>query len=235
VEGISDQVIALDPSAAALGPDAAAAAVRSAAGVSIVRTGEEAVLLDPRDGLVAPSIDNFGVVWSVPADGPEELVWYGADGAGTPILVPWTGTRIAAIEVSRDSTRIVALLVDGSRSRLVAASIQRDGDGNPQALGPVPLALADVAGVPLDAAWLDSRTVGSISESPDGGSALVLQELGGRATVSDGPVGATEIVGANSLRDLRVLTDAGDLVTRAGVGWQVQGNGIRLLAPQQPD
>jgi hypothetical protein len=235
VEGISDQVIALGPSAAALGPDAAAAAVRSDAGVSIVRTGEEAVLLDPRDGLVAPSIDNYGVVWSVPADRPEELIWYGADGAGTPILVPWTGTRIAAIEVSRDSTRIVALLVDGSRSRLVAASIQRDGDGNPQALGPVPLALADVAGVPLDAAWLDSRTVGSISESPDGGSALVLQELGGRATVSDGPVGATEIVGANSLRDLRVLTDAGDLVTRAGVGWQVQGNGIRLLAPQQPD
>jgi len=235
IDGISEQVIALDPSAAALGPDGAAAAVRSDEGVWIVRRDEEAVLLDPRDRLVAPAIDNFEVVWSVPADRPDELVWYRADGTGTPILVPWTGSRIAAVEVSRDSTRIVALLADGSRSRLVAASIQRDADGNPVALGPVPLTLADVAGAPTDAAWLDARTVGSISETPDGGSTLVLQELGGRAILSDGPAGAREIVGANSLRDLRVRTEAGDLVTRAGVGWQVQANGIRLIAPQQPD
>ena len=236
IDGISDQVVALEPTGAALGPDAEAAAVRSDDGAWIVRQDEDAVLLDPRDRLVVPAIDGYEVVWSVPADAPDALVWFGADGVGTQIPVPWSGSRIAAIEVSRDSTRIVALLADGSRSRFVAASIQRDADGLPVALGPVPLTLAGVVGVPLDVAWLDSRTVGSISEAPGGGAArLVVQELGGRAIESDGPTGALELVGANSLRDLRVLTGAGDLVTRAGVGWQVQAGGIRFMAAQQPN
>lgn len=235
IDGLSEQVTALDPTGASLGPGGESAAVRSADGVSIVRSGEDAVLLDPRAGLVAPAIDGYGDVWSVPADSPDALVWFGPDGTATQVSAPWTGSRIAAIEVSRDSTRLVALLADGSRSRIVATSIQRDSDGNPVALGPVPLNLADVAGVPLDVTWLDAKTVGSITEAPGGGARLVEQEVGGRADATDGPAGAREIVGANSLRELRVLTTAGDLVTRAGVGWQGQATGIRFLAPQQPD
>ena len=80
--------------------------MRTADGVSIVRSGEEPAILDPRDGLVTPAIDGQGVVWSVPSSLPDQLVWFAPDGTTEQVPVPWSGSSIAAIEVSRDSTRI---------------------------------------------------------------------------------------------------------------------------------
>ena len=76
-------------------------------------------------------------------------------------------------------------------------------------------------------------TVGTLSETAGGEARLVLQELGAPAVPREGPAGAVQIEGANSLRDLRVLTAEGDLATQAGVGWQVQALEVRFLATQQ--
>ena len=63
--------------------------MRADDGVSLVRAGEEAVPLDPRDGLVVPALDVDGIVWSVPADEPDSLAWYTTDGsAAAQIPVP---------------------------------------------------------------------------------------------------------------------------------------------------
>lgn len=234
IPGISGQVVALGPTGAALGPGGTAAAVRAEDGVWLVREDAEPLPLDPRAGLIVPALDVDGIVWSVPADSPDQLAWFSADGAeGAQIAVPWTSSRIAALEVSRDGTRLVVLLADGARTRVVAASIQRDDAGQPIALGSVALELADAAGSPLDVAWLDARTVGTLSETAGGEARLVLQELGAPAEPREGPAGAVQIEGANSLRDLRVLTAEGDLATQAGVGWQVQALEVRFLATQQ--
>lgn len=234
VPGISEQVVALSPTGAALGPGAGAAAVRAADGVYLVRADEEAVPLDPRNGLVTPALDD-DVVWSVPADAPDALAWFAVDGsASAQIPVPWSAPRVQAIELSRDGTRIAALLADGGRTRVVVASIQRDEEGLPVALGPVALELAGTAGDPLDIAWLDSGTVGVLSASASG-ARLGLQEIGAPDTAGEAPGGAVQLDGANSQRDLRVLTSAGDLATRAGVGWQEQDRDLRFLATQQPD
>jgi Sporulation and spore germination len=233
IAGLSEQVTALAPTAAALGPGAESVAVRTADGVSIVRAGEDTVLLDPRQGLVAPAIDGEGVVWSVPADAPDQLAWFAPDGTSEQVAVPWSGSSIAAIEVSRDSTRIVALLADGARTHFIAASIQRGRDGRPIALGSVPLRLDDVSGTPLDVAWLDARTVASITAMPDGSTRIVTQELGGFASQRGGPAGGVAIDGGNA--DLRALTADGNLDVRSGIGWQVLAGGIRFVAAQQPD
>ena len=234
IGGISDQVAALAPTGASLGPDAESAAVRSADGVSVVRSGEEPVFLDPREGLVTPAIDGQGVVWSVPSGLPDQLVWFAPDGTSEQVPVPWSGSSIAAIEVSRDSTRIAALLADGGRTHFVVASIERGDDGRPVGLGPVVLDLADVSGTPLDVAWLDSRTVASLTALPDGTTRIITQELGGFAGESDGPVGGGVLIdGGND--DLRALTSNGELDVRSGVGWQARASGIRFIAAQQPD
>jgi hypothetical protein len=233
IGGVSDQVVALAPIGASLGPDAESAAVRSADGVWIVRSGEESLFLDPRDGLVTPAIDGEGVVWSVPSGLPDQLAWFAPDGTTAQVPVPWSGSSIAAIEVSRDSTRIVALLADGGRTHFVVASIDRGDDGRPVGLGPVALDLADISGTPLDVAWLDSRTVASLTALPDGTTHIITQELGGFARESDGPVGGVLIDGGND--DLRALTSTGELDVRSGVGWQVRASGIRFIAAQQPD
>ncbi|MGR0220235.1 GerMN domain-containing protein [Agromyces sp. ZXT2-6] len=233
IEGVSEQVVALEPTGAALGPGDDAAAVRAADGVWLVRADEDPVPLDPRDGLVVPALDVDDVVWSVPADAPDALAWFAVDGsASEQIAVPWSASRIQSIELSRDGTRIAALLADGGRTRVVVASVQRDEAGLPVALGPVALELAGTSGEPLDLAWLDPGTVGVLSASGSG-ARIGLQEIGAPDTAGEAPEGAVQIDGANSQRDLRVLTIDGDLATRAGVGWQVQDRDVRFIATQQ--
>lgn len=235
VEGISEQVAALAPTGAALGSGGEAAAVRAEGGVWLVRADEDAVPLDPRAGLVVPALDVDGVVWSVPVDEPDSLAWFTTDGsASAQIPVPWSAERIQAIEVSRDGTRIAVLLADGGRTRVVLAAIERDEAGLPLALGQTALELAGTAGEPLDLAWLDSGTIGVLSASASG-ARLGLQEVGTPDTAGEAPEGSIQLDGANSLRDLRVLTVDGDLATRAGVGWQAQDRDVRFLATQQAD
>ncbi|WP_448003893.1 GerMN domain-containing protein [Agromyces bauzanensis] len=233
IAGLSEQVVTLAPSGAALGPAEESAAVRTEAGVSLLRAGEDPLTIDPRGNLVTPAIDGEGVVWSVPFDAPDELAWYAPDGTSGQVDVPWTGATIAAIEVSRDATRIVALLGDGVRTHFMVASIERDGDGKPTTLSPVALRLDDVDGTPLDVAWLDESTVASLTQMTDGTARIVTQELGGFARRIEGPAGAVAIDGGND--DLRVLTADGELDARSGVGWQVRASGIRFIAAQQPD
>ncbi|WP_430646016.1 LpqB family beta-propeller domain-containing protein [Agromyces sp. GXS1127] len=234
IDGVSEQVVALGPLGAALGSGATSAAVLAEDGVHLVQEGADPVLLDPRDGLITPALDIDGVVWTVPADAPDELAWSTADVSGQ-IPVPWNADRIVSLQLSRDGTRMAALLVDGTRTRLVAASVVRADDGTPIELGPVTLELAASGGTPLDVAWLDSRTVGTLTQTAPGETRLTVQELGTPAESRDGPEAGIQVDGANSLRDLRILTSEGDLATGAGVGWQVQARDLRFLATQQTD
>jgi len=233
IDGVSERVVELGPTGAALGPGANSAAVLAEDGVHLVDADADTVLLDPRSGLITPALDVDGIVWSVPADAPDELAWYAADGSTGQIGVPWNADRIVSLQLSRDGTRMAALLVDGSRTRLVAASVVRGEDGVPTELGAVTLELAVSGGTPLDVAWLDSRTLGTLTRTSETETRLTVQELGTPAESRDGPESGIQVDGANSLRDLRILTADGDLATGAGVGWQVQARDLRFLATQQ--
>ena len=236
IDGLSEQVARLAPDGAAIGPDAETAAILDDDGVSMVTVGDEEPLpLDPREGLITPAYDRAGIVWSVPADKPTELVWFTSDGQlSGRVEVPWSGSSIAAIEVSRDGTRMLALLGDGTRTYFVVAAIERDADGDPVALGNVVLRLAEVEGVPLDVAWIDGRSVASLTRVGDDATRLVTQDLGGFASIRDGPVDGRQLDAGNSLRDVRVLTGSGSLVVQSGVGWQERAKGIRFVAAQLP-
>lgn len=232
--GISPQVAALNPTGAAIGPGGDSAAVRNAEGVHLVREGEDPVPLDPRAGLIVPALDVYDIVWSVPASAPDELIAITPEGTSVQLAVPWTGTSIAALQVSRDGTRVIALLAEGGRTRFVAAAIQRDGAGVPTALGAVAFELAHQDGTPLDVAWLDDHSVASLTGT-DQGTQVITQAVGGLETVRSGPDDGVQILGGNSMRDLRVRTSAGALDTQSGLGWQVQAEGIRFVAVQQAD
>lgn len=233
IAGLSPQVAGLNPTGAALGPGNDQAVVRNEDGVHRVRDGEDPVLLDPRADLIVPALDVYGVTWSVPATAPDELIVVAPDGATAQLPVPWAGTSIAALEVSRDGTRLIVLLADGTRTRFIAAAVQRDDAGVPVALGPVTLELAHVDGTPLDVTWLDDHAVASLTAT-DEGTQVITQTIGGLETPRAGPEDGVQIIGGNSMRDLRVRTAAGDLDTQSGLGWQVQATGIRFVSVQQP-
>ncbi len=233
IPGLSAQVEGLQPTGAALGAGGEAAAVRSAAGVSLVRADEDAVLLDPRANLVVPAIDNSGGVWSVPADAPGQLVWYAPDGsrrADRRAVVGHLDRRDRGLArrhahrraPRRRRTHPVRGGVDPAQRRRRARDARH-----------VPLQLADVAGTPLDVAWLDSNTVASLTALPGGGTRVITQELGGTSEPRQGPEGGIALDGGNSERDLKVLTSGGDLYAQSGVGWQVRAPGIRFVAAQQ--
>jgi hypothetical protein len=231
--GISPQVVALAPTGAAVGPGGDSVAVRNADGVHLVREGEDPIPLDPRDGLIVPAMDRYDVIWSVPAARPDELVAIGPDGASVQLAVPWTGSSIAALEVSRDGTRVIAMLAEGARTRFLVAAVERDEAGLPVALGAETLELAHIDGIPLSATWLDDHTVASLTATGEG-TQVISQTVGGLDSPRAGPEDGVQVVGGNSMRDLRVRTAGGNLDTQSGLGWQVQAQGIRFVAVQQP-
>lgn len=230
--GLSEAVVALSPTAVTVAAGHDRAALLTANGVALVAAGEEPALLDSRPGLIAPSIDNDDFVWSVPAGQPTEIVVYDSAGVASSIESPWPeAIGITSLRVSRDGTRLVALLSTATETRFVVSAIERNGSG-PVSLD-APLLLGTSDGVPLDATWIDEVTVAALSRLPSGEERILAQRIGGESIDLDAPDDSVTIVGSNSVRDLRALTADGSLTVQRGVGWQERLDGVGLLATQQ--
>ncbi|MEN9620104.1 MAG: hypothetical protein RL499_297, partial [Actinomycetota bacterium] len=196
---LSPRVLELGATAVALAPNRTLAAVLTPQGVWAVPTGDALpVLLDDRPGLIAPSIDGYQFVWSVPATGSGEA---GAIRAteldGTVNLVDATlpaGVRIVSLAVSRENSRVLLMLDGSGGPRLVYAAITRD-----ESTG-VPLRLGELRDLPLNgdtavgATWVDEVRIASITRT-DEQSLVELHEIGGRSRPLGLPPEATQIVG----------------------------------------
>jgi len=235
---LSAAVIDLEARAVALAPTRTLATLLNDDGVWAVRTGDApSVLLDDRPGLIAPSIDGYTFVWSVPGQGGEihatEL-----DGSVHEVeaVLP-ADSRIVSLNLSRDSARVLILLDGTGGPRLVYAAVIRDeGSGVPIRLGELrDLQLSGDRAI--DATWVDEVRVASITATDvaDGEQRLVeLHELGGRSRPLGLPPGATQIVGGNGgLDGIRVLGDQGVVFEPRGSGWQNTGLHAVFLGTQQ--
>lgn len=228
---VSEKIQPLGPLSAT--SSAGVVVVGAAAGVYAVQPGgNEPVLVDARPGLVAPSLDPAGFVWSVPAGAPNDVHAYGKDGTTHSISANWNGASgIVSLDVSRDGTRVLAFTVADGMPSLIVAAVIRDKDGVPQRLGD-PLVLASGPGAPVDATWVDQADVASLTVSPSGDDRVVVQEIGGISSTLGVPTNATTLSGGNNLDGLWLLTSAGDLQQQRGSGWQTISKGISFLATQ---
>lgn len=230
---LSNKIVALGPTAVALASGKSLAAARNPAGVFVVRTGSApALLVDDRPGLVAPSIDNFGFVFSVPAGDASALTAFESDGPAHVVgsTLP-ADASVVSIAVSRDGTRLLAYLSTSAGPQLNVYGIVRQ-DGTPVSLGePFPLQVGKA--LPLGAAWVDNRTVATLSQS--GGEASVTTfELGGPSSALGQLEGGAAIVGGNGgSAGLRVLTAEGEIFRPRGTSWQQTGTTATVLAVQQ--
>lgn len=233
IPGLSPQIEALGATAAVVNQNYSLAAVLAADGVYAVRQSQETGLrVDARPGLIAPSLDRFGFLWTVPENDPGALLAVRADGSQSSIASSWPdASSIQSIQVSRDGTRVLALVHTVGLPRLLVAGITRAADGTPVSLGE-PLGFAVGAGVGLSATWVDDVTVASLVGASDGRGEVVTQVIGGEsgalATVDD----AVQIVGGNTARQLRALSSTGSVqVLRTSV-WQTTSKGVFFLATQ---
>jgi hypothetical protein len=232
--GISDKVVALKPSAVTLSASRDQAAVLSAEGVYSVRKSGEPVRVDARPGLIGPSVDPQGWVWSVPASSPHAIqVATSSGGDPHAVAANWPGaTAILSLAVSRDGTRIAALLRTATGYSLMAAGIVRGGNGSPASLTD-PVELAVPSSTPRSAAWTSDITIAILSSTTGEATSIAQQTVGGQQTTTSGPASGRTIVGASGLAPYVVLSTDGTLLAPTGTGWQAQTDKVGAVAVQQ--
>jgi len=234
VAGLSPLLESLKPTAVTVDSSLSLAVARTEAGVALVRSTSGITVLDGRPGLISPALDSSNYIWTVPADAPTEILVYSTDGQATPVSAAWpAASRIVALNLSRDGSRIIALLEQDGQSRFVVANVQRGDRNRPIAIG-TPHDLATDAGTPLDATWVDSVTVVSLVAGTDGTSRLMSQTIGGQSEKLPDSAAAVSLAGANVITQLRVRGSDGNLlVLRGSAYWQVVASKVSVLATLQ--
>ena len=233
VAGLSDAMELIAPAAIQVSPDRDFAAVRLVGGgVARVPADSPVAVVDTRSSLIDPSADPFGYIWSVPRDEPAAVTVFSTAGQQSAVADAWPGaSEIVAMGVSRDGTRLAALLVTGGRSEVWIAGIVRGAEAVPVRLGEA-VPLGPLAGPGSGLAWLDDTTVGVLSTEAEGPQ-FTEQLVGGPATATDAPQGAASVAGATSISSVRLRTDDGSLFVKRGANWQRTTIGILILATQQ--
>jgi hypothetical protein len=236
IDGLSQKVVATNPTEVTLDASGTVAATLGTGGVYMVRTtAEDPMLVDGRSGLIAPSLDGYGYIWTVQRSAPGSIRVTDLEGNQfeVPTTLPADG-EIVSLEVARDGTRIAALMATNAGTRLVVASIIRDQNQDflPISLGSEPrIDLIVDSGTAIDATWMDELTVATLSRV-SGAVEVTSLQVGGKRTELGEPGPAVSVVGGNSESTLRVLTADGVVSVRRGSGWQ-GGTPVSLVATQR--
>ena len=234
VPGISEGLAAADlkPTAIELSPDLDFAALQLASGeVLRLNADQSYTSVDTRPGLISPTVDGYGYIWTVPATQPAAVHATAADGTVVDVADAWNGaSRINAMQLSRDGTRIAAVVDLGGQPEVWIAGVLRE-EGAPVRLGQwLRLAVQQSPGVAV--AWLDDSTLG-IVRVVDDQSMIFTQQVGGLAGATAVQATITSIAGGNQVGSVRVLADDGVLYSRTGSRWQQYTSDILVLATQQ--
>lgn len=232
LSGLSDKVVALEPSAATIDASRDQVAVLSHGTAVLVRKSGDPVHVDARPGLIAPALDNDGWLWSVPGAQPDALQVAGSNGQPHAVKADWPGAvGIVALAVSRDGSRVVAVLRTSVGYSVVAAGVVRGSDGVPTSLTqPIELAVGD--GSPTSIAWTGELSIAVLSSTNGGATAITEQTIGGTSSTTAGPTTGSTIVGAGGLSRYLVLSADGTLQAPTGSGWQTQADKVGAVAVQ---
>ncbi len=237
IPGLSGAVESSSPTAIQVNPDRTVAALRTAGGVVRAEVSGAAPVVDDRADVLAPTIDPFGYVWSVPGSAPAALSAFGALQQPTSLAQSWVtagATRVESIAMSRDGTRLAAVVGIGSRREIWVSGVVR-GTGTPEGI-PVrlgePWTIGALPGAALAMSWSDDATL-AIVVSVDGETSIVQQPVGGPFVVLDGPAGAGVDAVATAASSLRLHSSAGGLYLRRGANWLQTASEIGVLAVQQ--
>ncbi len=233
IPGLSAQLARLQSQRIELAPSQEFAAVLGVDGqVSRVPREGDALVLDSRRGLIAPTVDPWGAIWSVPRDVPSAVIAYRSTGEATAIASAWPdASEIAGMQLSRDGTRVAAAVTIGGQSWMEIAAVRRDADGKPVALGE-PVKVARLSGPGTGIAWVDDTSIAAAfiaNEVPWIATTLV----GGPGSVRDAPMGTVSLAGGNNLAGLRLQTSTGELFVQRASTWQQSAEDVLVLATQQ--
>lgn len=233
IGGISSQIEELSPSAVSMAAGSAFAAALTDDGVFVATGNGDPLRVDARAGLIAPSVDPFGYTWSVQAGDPRSVLAFKRDGSSSAVATTWPeASSIASLQVSRDGTRVAALITTGSTTRLVVGAVVRaEPNGPPTSIGELH-ELDETSNAPRALTWVDDRSVATLTDTVDGLGEIDVLTIGSTTVSAPSLEGAKMIVGANTPQQVRALLDTGEVRVRSGSGWQTRATGIQVLATQ---
>lgn len=231
---IGPVVSTMTPSAAAFSDVHNAAALNTDQGVMIVRSSGATGLIDGRSDLAPAVFDYYGYVWSVPRGKPNDLIATTISGVKRLVENPWPSDgRVVSISLSRDGTRIAALMETGGATKLLVSGISRDGQNGPTAVGE-PLVISVTPGTSTSAVWVDSLTIAVLTTLGDGRASLTLDTIGGGTRlVSPSSPGVTVAAG-NSVSELYMRSADSALFGYRGSGtWPNVATNVQVLVQVQ--
>lgn len=177
----TDLLDGLTPTALATGDEGALVVVRDGADRLVRVTGEGApveILTGP--GLVAPSVDRFGTVWSAVPGGALQAV----DAQGSlpyPVTAEWLENRsVTGVRVAPDGARVAVLSTGSDGPRVDVAGILRDGDQVPTGLSD-PVRVGAPVQDPEQVVWVDETSLAVVGTDADGDRGVNLTGVGGLA------------------------------------------------------
>lgn len=174
--------------------------------------------IDGRAGLIAPSLDPFGLLWTVPTGNPSQLQVSTAQTDPLIVADAWPAAdSISQLRVSADGARVAAIVGTGADRRLVVSAVIRDDDQRPVSLGP-PFEVGRLTGATQGLSWVGADAVAVLGTVPD--PTLTTRIIGGPSTVSSAPAGAIALAGAKTVTGLRVLSSDESVYAQRGSFWQ---------------
>lgn len=230
---LSPEVVELAPRAVTLASDGTSAAVLGDGGAWLVSATSASRLMDDRAGLIAPSLDEDGYLWSVPSFDAKAILAIDQDGVRHPVLAGLpSGSQVDSIEVSREGARIAILLSTATGPRLIVAAIMRNQKGVPVSLGPAVLDTDFGEARSVAVTWVDQVSVAVLLHG-ETGSTVHQFVIGGRRSSLGTADAGQDLVGGNGAEGLRLLEADGVISSFRGGVWQKTGVIVDLLATQR--
>lgn len=208
----------------------------------VAHTGTTAVWIEPgadpvtisADTASVPTVDDSGWVVLQEQSAPQRLLaWH--DGERSELALPPSAARIAAMELSRDGTRLAIVTVEGESSQVLVAAIVRDAAGRPVSLGE-PYALPLLDGAATDVTWASSTQLAVLATGGDEAE-IVMHVVGGDSEQLPAPGMLVQALvgGSEGTSTLRALGADGVLLSQRGRVWTAtEGLGpITLIVTQQ--
>jgi len=230
VGGLTAQIAKIDDPIAAIdiSADAQLAAVQLRDGRVYAVSDGDTNEVDGRPDLIAPSIDPFGLLWSVPTARPSAVQVSSAEADPTAVAGAWPqAASISQMRVSADGARVAAVVASGGERRLMVSAVVRDEAQRPTELG-APQTVAVLDGPAQGLSWVGSDSIAVLSAVPD--PTLTMHTVGGPSTAAvDAPDGAVAVSGAKTITGLRVLSSDKAVYAQRGSFWQEAVTGVLVL------
>lgn len=185
------------------------------------------------NSLVAPSFDSHGWIWSGEKANDGHIVAYHLDGSRTAAIdVPWlAGCTLKSLRVSREGTRLVAVIEDDDGLSIVAAAISRDESFVPTSVGESTTVSQSFSSIG-DIAWISQTQLVVLGKAAkDADIAVHAVQVGGLASQLVAPQeGSMEVTAGRGQQTVVTVTESGGAYVLNGGAWNLIAEDVTSVA-----